>query len=99
MPTMQKYNDILHSSLVNHLLQLHGMQLMVFEWSTNSSNNRPSARCKVSFPLHCKSKACPLQGCHGKKANTRGNLKRHFMYKHPHDEILIRGRGTDPSVK
>jgi hypothetical protein len=82
-------------SLVNDLPRLRGIQLRMFEWSTNSSNNRPSTRFKVSLPLYCKSRARPLQGCPG-KANTRGNLRHHFMYKHPHDETLIEKEGPIP---
>jgi exonuclease III len=83
-----------YASLSNHLLRQHGMQLRVIELS-NSPDINPPMKYQVSFPLYCQSIACPAQDCPG-TATTRGNLRRHFMFKHPMDDIVIEEEGPLP---
>jgi hypothetical protein len=42
----------------------------------------------VSFPPYCKLVECLVEGCPGRTCN-RGHLHRHFMGKHPLDNIVI----------
>jgi hypothetical protein len=83
--------------LSRHLRQVHG------------SSETPVADCpvatmedveqsdsyQVSFPSRRPSVPCPVSGCPG-RADNRGNIHRHFMYKHPQDRITIMEEGPLP---
>jgi hypothetical protein len=50
---------------------------------------------QMSFPSQRPSVSCPVPGCPG-RADNRGNLRRHLMYKHPQDRITIMEEGPLP---
>jgi hypothetical protein len=49
----------------------------------------------VSFPSRNDYIVCPVKGCTGRDT-TRGSLRRHFVFKHPHHHITILEEGLLP---
>jgi hypothetical protein len=86
------------SSLSNHLIRQHGTHLRVLELSNNITDKGPPRLYQVSFPEHCRVKLYPSEDCSG-KATPRANLRRHFMFKHPQDDIIILEEGFIPRCK
>jgi hypothetical protein len=71
------------------------MQLLPLKLSNLPEETSDMMKYQVSFPSPSRKIACPSKECTG-TAETRGNLRRHSMFKHPRDGIIIEGEGPLP---
>jgi hypothetical protein len=83
------------ASLGKHLLQQHGTQLRPMELAKSKQGSREKQNYQIGVPLYCQSIVCPVLDCPG-TTTCRLNLRRHFMFKHPDDEIVILEEGILP---
>jgi hypothetical protein len=83
--------------LSRHLRQVHGSsETPVVDCPVATMEDvEQSDSYQVSFPSQRPSVPCPVPGFPG-IADNCGNLRRHFMYKHPQDSITIMEEGGLP---
>ena len=84
--------EMAHGSLPQHLLTQHGMIEDPTNWL--DAPGRQPAAYRVSHPTGSRRK-CPVDGCPG-VSNSRDALRRHFLYRHPQDSLVILEEGSHP---
>jgi hypothetical protein len=77
-----------------HLRRVHGRQAPSMESPETLTYMGNPASCvySVSTPPYIKSVECPLGGCPGRACNG-SQIRRHFMFKHPQDRLVIQEEG------
>jgi hypothetical protein len=77
--------------LKTHLLFQHG----IVQEHDAPNNTNGAGEYSISMPYRRMKVKCPVPGCPGGAAERYG-LRRHFMYRHPDDTIVIREEGVLP---
>jgi hypothetical protein len=89
--------DLAASSLDSHYRTTHGTVPQGDVGRADAPGRQP-AEYRVSFAKILTRVACPVAGCSG-NASSWTNLRRHFMYGHPCDVIVILEEGHLPRCK
>jgi hypothetical protein len=86
--------------LSRHLRQVHGLSEtpLVDCPVATMEDVEQSDSYQMRFPSRTPSVPFSVSGCPG-RADNLGNLRRHFMYKHPQDRITIMEEGPLPRCK
>ena len=92
-------NDLAAASLASHQRRIHGLEPPLdFKINDALLAQHTPHKYQVSFPRHVRVKNCPVPGCSG-RSRSRIGLRRHFMHRHPHDNIHILEEHTNPYPK
>jgi hypothetical protein len=81
-------------SLAHHVRTQHGL-LPEADAGRIDAPGRQPAEYRMSFPRTTRKALCPVDGCPG-NATTHANLRRHFMYRHPKDTLVVLEEGLVP---